>query len=398
MTLPAQDPQVLATPLTTVSEAAPGSVGPSADAHWARGNLASVSLALIAALAGLLALRWAAEVVVPVLLGLTLSCALTPVVHQLTRLRIPRALAAAALLAGVVGGLASIIYTLSDEAVAMVQALPAAAQKVGRSLQGSHNQGPVAAIDKVQQAVTEIERAAQAGASATPAPGRGVAKVQIEKPKFNVKDYLWPGALGLAAAFGQALVVLFIAYFLLAMGNAFRRKLVKFAGPDFSHKKITLQTIDEINGQIQTYLLVQVATSLLVGVATWLAFLWIGVDNAAVWGVAAFVLNFIPYFGGVIVTGSSALLGFVQFGSFEMAVLVGAAALLITSIEGYFLTPWLAGRAGRMNPLAVFIGVLAWGWLWGAWGLFLGVPILMAIKAVCDRVEGLALVGELLGE
>lgn len=398
MTLPAQDPQVLAIPLTPVPEAAPVSVEHSADAHWAQGNLASVSLALIAVLASLSALRWAAEVVVPVLLGLTLSCALTPVVNQLTRFRIPRALAAAALLASVVGGMASIIYTLSDEAVAMVQALPAAAQKVGRSLQGPRNQGPAAAIDKVQQAVTEIERAAQAGTAATAAPGRGVAKVQIERPKFNVKDYLWPGALGLAAAFAQALVVLFIAFFLLAMGNAFRRKLVKFAGPDFSHKKITLQAIDEINGQIQIYLLVQVSTSLLVGVATWLAFSWIGVDNAAVWGVAAFVLNFIPYFGGLIVTGSSALLGFVQFGSFEMAVLVGAVALLITSIEGYFLTPWLAGRAGRMNPLAVFVGVLAWGWLWGAWGLFLGVPILMAIKAVCDRVEGLALVGELLGE
>ena len=187
----------------------------------------------------------------------------------------------------------------SADAAEMVQALPAAAQKVGRSLQGQRNQGPASAIDKVQQAASEIERAAQAGASATPAPGPGVAKVQIEKPKFNVKDYLWPGALGLAAAIGQVVVVLFIAYFLLAMGNAFRRKLVKLSGPDLSHKKLTLQTIDEINGQIQTYLLVQVSTSLLVGVATWLAFLWIGVDNAAVWGVVAFALNFIPYFGGV---------------------------------------------------------------------------------------------------
>ena len=346
MTLPAQDPQVLAIPLTPVLEAAPVSIDPIADAHWARGNLASVSLALIAVLTSLFALRWAADVVVPVLLGLTLSCALTPVVNQLTRFRIPRALAAAALLAAVVGGMASIIYTLSDEAAAMVQALPAAAQKVGRSLQGSRNQGPADAIDKVQQAATEIERAAQAGVSATPAPGRGVAKVQIEKPKFNVKDYLWPGALGLAAAFGQALVVLFIAYFLLAMGNTFRRKLVKLAGPDFSDKKLTLQAIDEINGQIQTYLLVQVSTSMLVGVATWLAFLWIGVENAAVWGVAAFALNFIPYFGGVIVTGSSALLGFVQFGSFEMTVLVGAVALLITSNRG-LLSHALAGWQGR---------------------------------------------------
>ena len=138
--------------------------------------------------------------------------------------------------------------------------------------------------------------------------------------------------------------------------------------------------------------------SAVVGVATWLAYLWIGVDNAAVWGVVAFALNFIPYLGGIVVTGGSALLGFVQFGNFEMALLIGGVGLAIQSLEGYILTPWLTSRANKMNPVAIFVGVLAWGWLWGIWGLLLGVPILVVVKAICDRIEDFKPVGEFLGD
>jgi predicted PurR-regulated permease PerM len=335
---------------------------------------------------------------VPLLLGLMFSYALTPLVNRMVLLRLPRALAAALLLIGIGGGVGSLTYSLSDDAATMVENLPEVAQKVRRGIQGQRTPAADGAIDKVQKAATEIERAAQEGASASPPPDRGVAKVQIEKPKFNVKDYLWPGALGVVAAAAQAVVVLFITFFLLASGDTFRRKMVKLAGPTFGQKRITLQALDEIDLRIQRYLLVQVFTSALVGIATWLAFLWIGVEHAGVWGAASFVLNFIPYIGSIVVTGASALQGFVQFGSFEMALLVGGVVMLIQSIEGYLLTPMLTGRAGGMNPVAVFVGVFAWGWLWGLWGLFLGVPILMVIKTVCDRVDDLKAVGELLGD
>jgi predicted PurR-regulated permease PerM len=208
---------------------------------------------------------------------------------------------------------------------------------------------------------------------------------------------LWPGALGLAAAIGQAVAVCFITYFLLAAGSTFRRKMVKIAGPTFSQKKITVQALDEITEQIQRYLLVQVFTSLLVGAATWLAFLWIGVQHAGVWGVVATVLNFIPYIGSIAITAGSALAGFVQFGSVDMGLMVGGVSLVLHIISGYLLTPWLTSRASRMNAVTVFIGVLAFGWLWGVWGLLLGVPILMMVKAVCDRIEDLKPIGELLG-
>lgn len=357
----------------------------------------STALVVLAVLASLFALHAASAVVVPVLLGLVCSYALTPLVGRLVRWHLPRALAAALLLALVVGGTGSVAYTLSDDAAALVEALPPAAQKLRRSIEGQRRQGPNSAIETVQRAATELERVA-AGDGAPGMSPRGVTKVQIEPARFNLKDYLWSGARGAAAVTAQAMVVLFVAFFLLASGDTFRRKMVKLAGPRFGPKRLTLQALDEVDVQIQRYLLVQVFTSALVGIATWLAFLWIGVTSAAAWGVLAFVLNFIPYVGSVVVTGASALLGFLQFDSFQMALLVGGAALLINSLEGYLLTPWLTGKASRMNPVAVFVGVLAWGWLWGIWGLLLGMPILLAVKAVCDRIEEFKAVGELLGE
>ena len=225
-----------------------------------------------------------------------------------------------------------------------------------------------------------------------------MTRVQIEKPKLNVKEYLWMGTMSAFGFAGQLTMVLFLAYFMLVSGDTFRRKLVKISGPTLSKKKITLRVLDEITDQIQRYLLVQIFTSILVGVATWLAFLWIGLEHAAIWGIAAGVFNTVPYLGPVIVTGGTALVAFLQFGTIGMALLVAGISLVITSLEGYLLTPWLTARASRMNPVVVFIGVLFWGWLWGVWGLLLGVPIIMIIKAVCDRVEDLGPIGELLGD
>jgi predicted PurR-regulated permease PerM len=354
------------------------------------------ALTVLAVLALLFTLHWAAVVVVPLLLGLMLSYALTPLVNRLVRLRVPRMLAAALLLLGLVGGAGGLVWSLADDAASMIEALPEAAQKLRRGLASQRAEGPAGAIEKVQRAAAEIERAAEEGTGAVPA--RSVTKVQIEPSRFNVRDHLWSGTLGLVGVVGQVLVVLFITFFLLTSGDTFRRKMVKLAGPTFGQKRITLQALDEIDSQIQRYLMVQLFTSALVGVATWLAFLGLGVEHAAVWGAASFLLNFIPYVGSMVVGGAAALMGYVQFSSFEMALAMAATVLLIQSLEGYLLTPWLTGRASRMNPVAVFVGVLAWGWLWGLAGLFLGVPILVAIKTVCERIEGLHAVGELLGE
>jgi len=219
----------------------------------------------------------------------------------------------------------------------------------------------------------------------------------VEHPVFNLRDYLWSGTLGLFAFLGQLTVVVFVTLFLLASGDTFRRKMVKLAGPRLSQKKITIQALDEVSTHIQRYLLVQLGTSIIVGVATGLAFFAIGLANAPVWGVVAAITNLVPYVGAVIVGFGSAVVGFIQFDSVDRALLIGASSFAIHAIVGNLLTPWWTGRASRMSPFAVFVGVLAFGWLWGAVGLILGSPILMVVKAVCDRVDELKPVGEFLG-
>lgn len=357
-------------------------------------DVRSLSLAVLALVAVLFALRAAAAVIVPVLLGVMLSYALDPLVARLQRLRLPRALAAALLLGGLVGGVGWTAYALSDDASRLLESLPAAAEKV-KAAMAAHRPGDSGALAQVQKAALQLEQAAEAGAPAM--PPRGVTRVVVEKARFNLHDYLWTGTLGLVAGLGQAMVVVFVAFFLLAAGDSFRRKLVHLAGPNFAKRRLTVQTLDEIGAQIHRYLLVQVVTSAVVGLTIWLAFMAVGMDHAAVWGVVAFVGDFIPYIGAAVLTTSSGLMSFVQFGSVDMAVLVSGIALGVHTLSGNLLMPWLSSRSSRMNAVVVFIGVLAFGWLWGLWGLLLGVPILASTKAVCDRVEGLQPVGELLG-
>lgn len=360
-------------------------------------DMRSLSLVVLAVLAVVFTLHWARAVFIPLLLGLMISYTLSPAVDRMQKWHLPRAIGAAVLLLAIVWGLGATVYSLGDDAAELIEILPEAAVKIRLAMFKELGTSD-STIEKMQEAASQLEKAASETASGEATTPIGVTRVQIEKPQFQVKDYLWMGTKGALGFMGQLGMVLFLAYFVLVSGDSFRRKMVRIAGPTLSNKKITLQALDDITGQIQRYFLVQIFTSLLVGVATWLAFLWIGMEHAPTWGVIAGVLKIIPYLGPVLVTVATFVVAFLQFEALPMALLVSGVALLITALEGYLLTPWLIGRASRMSPVVVFIAVLFWGWLWGVWGLLLGVPIIMIMKVVCDRVEGLRPVGELLGD
>lgn len=357
-------------------------------------DIRSMSLMVLAGLAILFVLHWAKAVFVPVMLGVLFSYALSPVVNWLELKRVPRWLSSAVLLLAIFGAIGSTTWSLRDNAAQLVESLPVAAQKFRNATKVKTGQSD-STLDTVQKAASQIEQATQDGAR--PGNTRGAMRVVVERASFNVKDYLWTGTIGLVTLIGQAVAVIFLTYFLLLAGDSFRRKLLKLAGPSLSKKKVTLQALHEITGQIQRYLQVQLLTSALVGVLTWLALLAIGLENAAVWGIVAFVLNFVPYLGSLITAAATALVGFLQFGTLNMALVVGGASLVIHTIVGNLITPWLTSRASRLSPVAVFVGLLAWGWLWGVWGLLLGIPIMMMVKSVCDRVDDLKPLGEFLG-
>jgi predicted PurR-regulated permease PerM len=358
-------------------------------------KLRSVALTIIAASAAIAVLYLASEVFIPIVLSVLVSYALEPIVVAMTRIRIHRAIASALVIASLTGGILYTGYTLSDDAAAMVSELPAAATKLRVAMR--RGRGEPGTIQQVQKAADELQKTADEATGRNPVSA-GVRRVQIEEPTIDVRSYLTGGSASAVAFAGQATLVVFFVFFLLASGDLCKRKMVKLVGPSLEKKKITVQILKEIDSQIEKFLLVRVVTSAAVGVVTWVAFRFMGVHYAGVWGIAAGVFNSIPYLGPVIVATATAVAAFVQFGTVGMALYVSGISVVITTIEGWLLTPWLTSRTARTNEIAIFVGLIFWSFVWGIWGTLLAVPMLVAVKAFCDRIEDLKPIGELLGE
>ena len=358
-------------------------------------NIRSVSLTILAFAAGMVILWWAQEVFIPIVLSVLISYALEPLVLSLMRVRVPRIAAAALVVAAIASGLGYSAWTLRNDAADIVAKLPEAAQKLRQAARSPR--GEPGTIEQMQRAADELQKTADATAGPNPAP-RGVQRVQVEEPAIDFRQYLFWGSANVVAFAGQMMLVLFFVFFLLATGDLFKRKLVRIAGPSLEKKRITVQILNDITTQIERFLFVRVVTSVLVGVATYIAFTLFGLQQAGVWAILAGVFNSIPYFGPVIVASGTAVIAFLQFGTIAMALYVSGVSLVITSLEGWLLTPWLTSRTARTNEVAVFIGLIFWGFVWGLWGTLLAVPMLVVVKSFCDRIEDLKPVGELLGD
>jgi len=357
-------------------------------------RVSAMSLNILSFLAIVFSLKFAGDILIPLIFSILISFALNPFVNGLTRLKIPRIIAVALLLSTLIGAIAFGTYNLRDQAIDILEQLPKAAQKLTRSLRAGQSD-PEATLTKVQRAATEIEKAA-AAATADDSVKRAPRVSLPTSAVFSFRDFLLMGSKSILAFGGIFILCLFLIFFLLLSGDLFKRKIVHIAGPTLTHKKITLQVIDEITQQINRYLQIQLVSGAIVGLLTWLAFLWIGLEQAALWGVIAGILNIVPYIGPVIVGGGTAVVAYMQFGTLSMTLLVSGVGVLITSLEGYLLMPWLSSRASRMNPLSVFLALMFFGWLWGAWGFLLGVPIIMVVKVICTHVENWRPVAELL--
>ena len=243
-------------------------------------DVRNAALTILAVLAIVVVLKTAQAVIIPIVLGVLISYALDPPVTWMTRLHLPRPLAAAMLLATLVAGGCWLLYGVRFEAAAIVDKLPQAARRIRQSLE--HDRPKTAtAIEQVQKAASELEKAADAAATPPPAPA-GVTRVQVESTPFNVTDYVVWGSIGVVAAIGQLVLVLFLVYFLLASGDLYRRKLVKIA-PSLTQKKITVQILEDIDRQIEWFLLLELFTSTIVAIATWLAYRSFGMEQAAMW-------------------------------------------------------------------------------------------------------------------
>ncbi|MFA5939605.1 MAG: AI-2E family transporter [Sinimarinibacterium sp.] len=351
-----------------------------------------VGVWILAFIAVVAALYLARAFVVPLLIGILTSYALGPIVTWLKARHIPRFVGAALVLAALIGGVSWAIFSLGDDAASVIQKLPEAARKVRQHISDARAGGPTA-LQNFQEAAAELQGAA-ADASG---PEKPVLRTVATPPSVWLRDYMLNQSALLFTVIAQTPIVLLLAYFLLASGAHFRRKLVQLVGPSLSRKKDAVGILEEIDVQVQRYLLAMMGSNVLVAVGTWLAFEALGMEQAGVWGVTAGVLHFIPYLGPIVFAMASGMAGFMQFGATLHAFAVAGVSLLVAAAVGSVIMTWVQSRSSRVNAAVLFIALLFFAWLWGIWGLLLGAPLLAIAKVICDRVDSLKHVGELLG-
>ena len=335
--------------------------------------------------------------VISLLVGIFLAYTLNPLVVWLERMRIPRIVGASIVMLALVCALALGTYSLRGQLQSIVEQLPEAASKVSAKL-ASLRIDSLIDIKKVQTAARTIEKATGEAEIVPSVTRQPATHVVVDQPAFKLSSALWTGSVGAAGILGEAAMVGFLVYFLLLSGDTFKRKLVHLAGPSLSSKKVTMQILDDINESIQRYMFMLFVTSLMVTVLSWIAFEWIGLENAGAWAVAAGLLHIIPYFGPALIAGATGVAAFLQFDSLWMGLLVSGISVAFATVVGIFITTWMCGKIANMNAAAVFIALLFWSWLWGMWGMLLGIPIIFIAKVISQHVERLHPLAELLGE
>ena len=356
-------------------------------------NARHASLIILATLACIFFIDWAQAVLLPLIVAVFISYALDPMLSPFDKFKVPRPFSAAI----VVGLLLTLIIgagiPLQREAIAMLDKIPVAISK----FQHTSARKPVkeaGIIEKAQKAAKQIEDSTSVKKVRTP----GVTSVRIVEKPFNVQSFIMGGASTALVMVSQAFSALLLVYFLLAVGKLYRRKVIRISGPSFERMRKATHIMDDFHHQVRRFLFVMLLSSVFVGGFTWLAFWLLGVEQAGLWGLMAGIASGIPYLGPLLILIGTAIAAFLQFGTLDMAFIVAGTSLVVTSIQGNLLTPWLTSHLSSLNPVAIFVGLLFWGWIWGPVGLIIATPLLMVIKSLCDHVVNLRPFGELLGK
>ena len=310
------------------------------------------------------ALQWAEKFFIPLLLGIIIAYTLNPLVVWLERIKIPRVVGTSIVMLAVLCGSAFVTISLRGQIQTILDQLPEAASKLSVALLNMR-EGQPSTMQKVQAAAREIDKATSQAADIHSTPKQPATHIVIDQPAFKLGDFLREGSMGLFGFIAQSAMVIILVFFLLLAGDTFKRKLVRLTGPSLSDKKITVHILDEINLSIQGYMFMLAITNMLLALLIWIAFLVIGLDNAGGWAIAAGVLHVIPYLGPALIAVATGMAGFMQFESFWMALLVSGSSLAIATFVGIFVVTWMTAKIAKMNPVAVFIALLFWGWLWG---------------------------------
>ncbi|MBA3892304.1 MAG: AI-2E family transporter [Gemmatimonadales bacterium] len=339
-----------------------------------------VALVGLFVLATFYTLHLAQELFLPIVLAILLDFLLAPIVRALRKAGLSEPLGAGIVMLGLLAVIVFGVYRLAGPAAEYIAAAPEAIETARGKLQSMQG-----SVQQVTEAAEQVERVADGDEPAT-------QQVELKGPSLTRQFFG-----GTASFLSTATVVIFLTYFLLAVGDLFLQKLVGVL-PQFKDKRVAVTIARETEAQISLYLFTTTLINVGVGVVTGIAMYLLGLPNPALWGVVAAVLNFIPYVGAVANTVLLALAAFIAFDDVGHALLVPGTFLALNLIESNLVTPVIYGNRMKLNTVALFIGLVFWWYLWGVPGAILAVPIMATLKIACDHIESLAPIGEFLGK
>lgn len=321
----------------------------------------------------------ARPVLLPLAVALLLALLLRPPVSGLRRLRVPKAVGAALVLALLLCGVGLGVWKLRAPALEWIEQAPRTMDRLERKL--SELRRPV---ERVTRAAEQVEQLATGGA---PAAG---SQVQVEPPGVVAVAMtgLWHFAAGLV-------VVLVLVFLLLVYDDVLLARVVAVL-PRLQDKRRAVLISREVEAQVSRYLFTATVINVCEGIAVGLALHVLDVPNPWLWGAMAAVLNYVPYLGALLGIAIVAVVALLSLDSLPHALAAPAAYAAINLLEGMLISPVVVGKRFELNPVIVFVWLFFWGWTWGIGGALIAVPLLAATKIVCDHVPGLAPVAELL--
>jgi predicted PurR-regulated permease PerM len=329
-------------------------------------------------LAVLAALYVAAPIVLPVVLAFVLKLLLQPVVRLLDRVGVPHALGALVASLMLVMALAGIISGVAGPAASWAGKLPDAIPQIQQQL--AFLARPISSF---QWMMAQLQGVGAMGVSVP----QGSSEHSV-----NVMGMLFSGTTTVAAGLFTTLIVLF---FLLVSGETFMRRLVEIL-PTFAEKRQAVELTIDIERNVSAYLITVSVINFVVGLLTFLVMWVCGVANPLLWGVIAFVMNFVPILGPMVAIIVFLMASVLSLGVTWWALLPVGLYFLIHVLEGEIVTPMLMARRFTINPVAVILALLFWYWMWGVPGAILAVPMLAITKIICDDIRPLRALGHFL--
>ncbi|MDB6125526.1 MAG: hypothetical protein JWQ71_4519 [Pedosphaera sp.] len=365
--------------------AAAPSAGALANEPVAPGVVKTTPVQIVLIVLGTIAfLYFARPVVLPILVACVAGMTLKPLIRWASYCRIPPALSAAVVISLLIAGVVMGFVQFGRPALMWVNDAPQHMTELRQRIQkllppGARFSEAAAAVSNL--GATEEEKKVEQKIAPT---------VQVKDNHSSTSLINWTGLL--LAGVGETLVLL---YLLLASGDLFLQKLVHVM-PTLSDKKRAVEISHEIQQNISNYLFSVSLINVGLGVVISGGLYFMGMPNAAMWGMFVALLNFVPYFGPVAGVLLLAGVGLLTFDTLGRGLLPPAWYLLIHLLEANLVTPVLLGRRFTLNPVVIFVSLIFWTWLWGVPGALLSVPILVSIKVICDRVPAMSSVSELL--